>query len=142
MKKTLLLACLLSVSFISCKKETQTVEGLKEELAGRWTYGTLVKNNYDASGKLLSTTRLPAKNGIDYIEFGDNNTFVMTSNGGADKTTGVCDVNSTTRFTLKSATATNTCRVTSLTLNNLVFELEEPKVAKQPYTEYTHSLNR
>lgn len=140
MHKYLFLA-LLALTLFSCKKESKSSTGLKEQLTGRWNYATLYQNDYDAKGKLLTSERRQARS-IDYFEFAENNSFSSTYDGLADLTTGTYNVSSTTAFTLKIGNTTYPCRVVSLNQTSLVFVMANPKVVNQPYTEYVHTLSR
>jgi hypothetical protein len=140
MHKYLFLA-LLVVTLFSCKKESKTPIGLKEQLTGRWNYATLYQNDYDAKGKLLNSERLQARS-IDYFEFAENDAFSNSYNSLAEITTGTYNVSSTIAFTLKIGNTTYPCRVENLNQTSLVFVMANPKVANQPYTEYVHTLSR
>jgi hypothetical protein len=140
MHKYLFLA-LLAISLFSCKKESKSTTGLKEQLTGRWNYVTLFQNDYDAKGKLLNSERLQARSN-DYFSFAESDAFTKTYNSGAEVTTGTYNVTTTTAFTLKIGAITYPCRVVDLNLNNLVFVMANPKVVNQPYTEYVHTLSR
>jgi hypothetical protein len=140
MHKFLFLA-LLAITLFSCKKESKSPAGLKEQLTGRWDYVTLYQNDYDAKGKLLTSVRLQARSN-DYFEFAENDAFSNSYNSLAEITTGNYNVTTTTAFTLKIGNTTYPCRVVSLNHTSLVFVMADPKVVNQPYTEYTHTLSR
>jgi hypothetical protein len=133
---------LLLTIFVSCTKEEATNATLKEELTDTWTYGTLTQDDYDATGKLLTSARLPVRRDNDFVVFGEDGSYNATMRGNVESTTGTFNVTSTKTFTLKIGTVTKACRVINVSLNDLTFVVAEPKVKDQPYTEYTHTLYR
>ncbi len=140
MRKYLLLLFIAGI-LVSCKKDDNSVAGLKEELTGKWNYGSLFQENYDANGKLTLSTRLLARN-TDSFTFNANDSFTSTYNSRAQVTNGTYTLNSTSAFTLKTGNLNTACRIISLNRDTLIFVAEDPKVKGQPYVEYRHTLNK
>lgn len=134
----------VATAFISCSKETQTPENLKQQMVDNWFYRGAFVVNYSAKGKPLDSTRIVTTTN-DIFNFKSDGSFTTTNNNGKETTSGTFTTPTTSTFVLRETgvTTSSTCRVISINLDNFIFAVPQgPKITGQPYTETKVTLFR
>ena len=139
MYKCLLLA-FMAMALVSCKKDKDSPEGLKDQMIGRWNYVSLVGNEYQENGQVI-----PASNSIytakagDYMEFRKDGTYIKSLGG--NMSSGTYTTSASGRFNI-NAGLPNPCQVVAITDKTFSYVLEGPKRMGQTYIEYTHNFKK